>query len=357
MLSVFSRFTQRSSASRKSTPAHTPETREQAEASLALVRELLHAVEQFVLSTPDLDSSRFLHRMRSTAAGLAGDVDPVTMRLYQEWLGNALRAFGGLQQNYIQERETEMWRLLDTYSRATHVTQSTEHALVDQIRDAHVRMKDLVTLPDIRAARMQLEDELQQVQRAVIQKAREDKERSASLTREVARLESVLASVRGQADFDVLTGVFHRAVVEDRLRALLAEGKPVTIALMDVDNFRTINTTLGHAVGDRILALVGDQLQRVTRSTDVAARYGGDEFCFLAVGGTVDQLAQRLSGAVGRRHVRLELDERVCSVLLSLSVGITSSSPGDTLEQVVERAGRALSVVKAAGKGGIRVAQ
>ena len=357
MLNVFSRFTQRNTASRNSAPAHTPETREQAEASLALVRELLHAVEQFVLSTPDLDSSRFLHRMRTTAAGLSGDVDASSIQLYREWLRNALRAFGGLQQNYIQEREAEMWRLLETYSRANQVGQASEQSLVNHIREAHERMKDLVTLPDIRAARMQLEDEIQQVQRAVNQKAREDKERSNALSREVSRLEHALASVRGQANYDVLTGVFHRAILEERLRALLADGKPVTVALMDVDNFRTINTTLGHAVGDRILALVGDQLQRVARTTDLAARYGGDEFCFLAVGGTADQLAQRIAGAIGRRHVRLEMDERICSVLLSISVGVTCATPGDTLEQVVERASRALAVVKAGGKGGIRLAQ
>jgi hypothetical protein len=212
MLNVFTKLAQRNTAHRKSAPVLSPESREQAEASLALVRELVHAVEQFVLSTPDLDSSRFLHRMRSTAANLTGDADPATIRLYREWLGNALRAFGGLQQNYIQERETEMWRLLDTYSRATQVSQTSEHSLVDNIRDAHERMKDLVTLPDIRSARMQLEDEIQQVQRVVAQKAREDKERSSSLAREVARLESALASVRGQANYDVLTGVYHRAI-------------------------------------------------------------------------------------------------------------------------------------------------
>lgn len=356
MLGVFSKIAQRK-PSRRPPVALSPESQEQAEAALALARELLHSVEQFVISTADLDSSRFLQRIRGTAASLTSDAEPENIQVYRQWISNALRAFGSLQKNYISEREAEMWRLLDAYSQTSDVTLTREHQLVSQIKGAHERMRELVSLQDIRQARAELESEILRVQRAVNTKAQEDKERATALSREVARLESALANARGQANYDVLTGVYHRAIVDDRLRALLKEGKPVNFALMDVDNFRTINTTLGHAVGDRILSIVGDQLHRIGRSTDVAARYGGDEFAFLAVGGTADQLAQRLAGAVARRHVRLEMDERVCSVLLSVSVGISASTPGDTLDVVLERAGRALSVVKASGKGGIRLAQ
>jgi diguanylate cyclase len=356
MLGVFSKIAQRKSPRKAAVPL-SPESEEQAEAALALVRELLHAVEQFVISTPDLDSSRFLHRIRGTAAQLTTDAEAANIEVYRQWLANALRAFGSLQKSYVSEREAEMWRLLDAYSRTSDTTSYREHQLVTMIQGAHDRMRELVTLDDIRTARTELEAEIQQVQRAVHLKAQEDKERATALGREVARLESTLAAARGQANFDVLTGVYHRAIVDDRLRALLRDGKPVCFALMDIDNFRTINASLGHAVGDRVLAILGEQLQRISRTTDLAARYGGDEFCFLAVGGTPEQLAQRIAGAVARRHVRLEIEDRTCSVLLSVSVGITGSSPGDTHDEILERAGRALAVVKASGKGGIRLAQ
>jgi len=313
-------------------------------------------VEQFVISTPDLDSTRFLNRMRGTAAGLTGRVAVDDIRLYQQWIANALRAFGRLQQGHIAERETEMWRLLDTYARAMHTNSTCENRLVDQIRGAHDRMRESMTLPDLREARTVIENELQQVQRVVTQRSRDEKERVTALAREVSRLEASLASLRGRANYDALTGVYHRAIADDRLRGLLAEGKPVCLALMDIDNFRTINTTLGQVVGDKILAVMGEQLQRVARTTDLPARYGGDEFCFVSNGGTLEQLAQRLAGAVGRRHIRMELDDRVCSVLLSVSVGMSISSPGDTLETVVSRATRAMDSVKADGKGGMRAA-
>lgn len=357
MLGALARIAKRAPRRRAQPALPPPETRAQAEAALALARELIHSVEQFVISTPDLDSSRFLHRMRGAAAGLTDSVTPEEIEVYREWLKNSLRAFGSLQQSYLTERENEMWRLLETYSRAMQANESGEHHLVAQIRGSHERLRELVSLPDLRAARTQLEEEVQQMQRVVNQRAREEKERVMALARQVSRLEATLASVRGRANYDVLTGVCHRAILEDRLRALLAEGKPVYVALMDIDNFRTINATLGHAVGDKVLAMVGDQLQRIGRSTDVPARYGGDEFCFLSVGGTLEQFAQRLAGAVARRHVRLELDDRHCSVLLSVSTGLAAACPGDTLEGLMGRAARALNSSRADGKGDIRVSQ
>ncbi|HEU4754664.1 MAG TPA: GGDEF domain-containing protein, partial [Armatimonadota bacterium] len=205
---------------------------------------------------------------------------------------------------------------------------------------------------------LHLEDEVRRAQKLVELKERQDRERIAALQRQVTRLEAALASVRGQADFDTLTGVYHRGVFDQRLQGYLEAENPCTLALIDVDNFKTINDTLGHTVGDRILALLGENIHRVARSTDLAARYGGDEFAFVAVGFTAEQIAQRLSGAVARRHVRMELDEgeRIIQVLLSTSVGITTSRRGDTPHSLIQRSDQAMLAAKKAGKGGLRIA-
>ena len=171
-----------------------------------------------------------------------------------------------------------------------------------------------------------------------------------------AFLQAELAAVRGQARYDALTRIFHRGAFLESLGRLLAEGKPCSLAFLDVDDFKTINDTLGHTIGDRLLTVLADQLRRGMRTTDVAARYGGDEFCFLGPGLNAEQLAQRLAGAVARRHVRLELEERTCSVLLSVSVGIAQSKLGDTPEELLERADQALTRTKRGSKGGIQIA-
>jgi diguanylate cyclase (GGDEF)-like protein len=137
---------------------------------------------------------------------------------------------------------------------------------------------------------------------------------------------------------------------------MLEEGKPFSLALIDLDNFKTINDTIGHAAGDGVLTTLAEQLRKITRSLDMVARYGGDELCFIGAGLTPEQLTNRIAAAVAKRHVRLQIDERILSVLLSTSVGIAASIPGDTPESLMARADCALRVAKQEGKGCIRVA-
>jgi diguanylate cyclase (GGDEF)-like protein len=360
MTRVFTRLAQRVSR----VPLHPAVPRQeqlsdetaQAGAALAFAREVLHAVEQFVISTPDLDTTRFLHRMRGTAAGLTAKSDPATLHLYTSWAGQALGAFAGLQRRYVAEREDEMWRLLDTYVETCSGGAAHTESLNDQLEQSLERMREYARLEDIRAAREGLEEELLQSARLVEQKQKADRDRVQALERQVTRLQAALTAVRGQARYDVLTGIYHRGSFQDRYLQLMEAGTPCTVALIDVDNFKTINDTLGHPVGDRLLALIGEQLKKVTRTTDCSARFGGDEFCFLTLGTNTEQTAQRLAGAVARRHARLEMEDRVISVLLSLSVGIAASWPGDTPESLLHRADQALLAAKKDGKGGIRLA-
>lgn len=331
---------------------------ERKEAALALARELFHAVEQFVISTPDLDTRRFLQRMRNTSAGVTSGADVPTLALYRQWTHDALGTFAQLQRRCLSEREDEMWRLLNALANAGDHGASSERRLMDQLKQSHGRMREFAKMEDIREARLYLEDEVRRAQKLVELKQRQDRERIAALQRQVTRLEAALAAVRGQADFDPLTGVFHRGVFDQRLHDYLGGESSCTMALIDVDNFKTVNDTLGHTVGDKLLAMVGENIHRVARTTDLPARYGGDEFAFVAVGFTAEQLAQRLSGAVARRHVRMEMDEgdRIIQVLLSTSVGIATSRPGDTRESLIHRTDQAMLAAKKAGKGGIRIA-
>jgi diguanylate cyclase (GGDEF)-like protein len=358
MAGVFSRF--RSNDGRGKNPNGgnaPPADAEQHAAALALAREFLHSLEQFVISTPDLDTRRFLQRVRRTADGLTPNADSSTLAIYQNWVENALPVFADLQRQYVSDREEEMWRLLEAYGRAVDLEHHKDHELVASLLEAHERMRALVALPDIIAARRGLEDELKAADRLLELKARQDRERAAALERQLGGLESALEAARGRADYDALTGVYHRGIFQERFQQIFEQEGLSSLALIDVDNFRQINETLGHSVGDRILVIVSEQLRRITRSTDLASRWGGDEFCFFSQGFTPEQLAKRLAPAIVRRHVRIEMDQRACSVLLSVSVGIAQRFSGDTPAALLRRADEALSQARQSAKGEIRIAR
>ncbi|MBB5917765.1 diguanylate cyclase (GGDEF)-like protein/PAS domain S-box-containing protein [Nocardia transvalensis] len=135
-----------------------------------------------------------------------------------------------------------------------------------------------------------------------------------------------------QATHDPLTGLANRSLVLSRLAAALgtSEDLPVsTVLFIDLDGFKAINDTLGHAIGDTVLQIVAQRLQRSLRHDDVVGRLGGDEFLVLLSGHTLpvdlDALVKRL-----RQSMAEPIIARGHRIHIDASIGVTPLHPGDT---------------------------
>ena len=157
-----------------------------------------------------------------------------------------------------------------------------------------------------------------------------------------------------QAHYDHLAGLPNRALVLDRLGNALARaarsGQAVAVLFLDLDNFKVINDSLGHEVGDRLLAAVATRLRASMRAGDTAARFGGDEFAVLLddVGGERDArvVADRI---VRSLHAPIAID--VHELCPTFSVGVAVSAPsGETVEGMLRHADLAMYRAKANGK-------
>lgn len=169
-----------------------------------------------------------------------------------------------------------------------------------------------------------------------------------------------LADLAASAQADVLTGVYSRAGLAERLRKIQRRiqsnrGRPnsqpsVGLLFIDVDNFKEINDGYGHDTGDRVLVAVAERLRRNVRATDFVARYGGDEFCVLmddiGAGTNMRKLEQKLHDAIGRG---IELD----NVTVNVSISVGSSMLGtdaDDLSTLLTIADRRMLEAKARRK-------
>ncbi|MBK1688467.1 GGDEF domain-containing protein [Rubrivivax gelatinosus] len=105
------------------------------------------------------------------------------------------------------------------------------------------------------------------------------------LSRRVAEVQALQEQLRQQATRDELTGLFNRRHLNETLPQMLAlaqrEGQPLAVAIIDLDHFKSVNDRHGHPCGDRLLAAFGRLLASGCRRSDVACRYGGEEFCLL----------------------------------------------------------------------------
>ena len=146
---------------------------------------------------------------------------------------------------------------------------------------------------------------------------------------------------------DELTGVATRRTLLDEAERLLSEGRSIGVAIIDLDEFKPINDTFGHLMGDRILRDLGSIFVARTRANDLIARYGGDEFLLLVSDLPLDDLtgaAERLLGEIATQRWRS--GETTFGITATGGMAHSSLIPGATLEQILDAADRDLYAKK-----------
>ncbi len=167
-----------------------------------------------------------------------------------------------------------------------------------------------------------------------------------------------LEQAQTEALLDPLTGLNNRRGLERSITEVGGIPAGCALLLADIDNFKTINDTHGHLLGDKVLRAVAQVVRFCIKGQDIAARMGGEEFAILLPETSVQgaaALAEKIRQAISKVSIRrIDRNEYVGNV--TLSVGVADSQPSDTLESLVERADAALYVAKRGGRNRVSVA-
>lgn len=159
---------------------------------------------------------------------------------------------------------------------------------------------------------------------------------ASAFHRQLAHLQETRAALQHQAEHDGLTGLPNRAHLTEHYRSL--QDGSVAVMVMDLDGFKPINDTFGHAVGDAVLRVVAQRLSRVLGPGSVAGRLGGDEFLILLPNISADAAARverRIQEATGEP---IEVDGRNVRVGASVGMAFRSHGQSDDLESLTARA-------------------
>ncbi len=176
--------------------------------------------------------------------------------------------------------------------------------------------------------------------------------------RDVTEQRNLERQLSHRAFHDELTGLANRALFLDRmdhaLRVVRTDDDPVVVLFVDLDDFKSVNDALGHAVGDQMLRSIADRLRRVAGAGDTPARLGGDEFAVLLEDrGGVDRaldVAEQLLGELRRPVTLAGYDLTVLA-----SVGVAVAAPGMTTAGLLRDADIAMYEAKRAGKSQIKI--
>ncbi|MGH1463575.1 MAG: EAL domain-containing protein [Neptuniibacter sp.] len=179
---------------------------------------------------------------------------------------------------------------------------------------------------------------------------------------DITKLKQHEESIHQLAFFDVLTGLPNRRAIQDKLQQSITNayktGLLGAVVIIDLDNFKNLNDTQGHSVGDQLLIEVSSRLKRCMEDTDYVARLGGDEFFVLIqpCNNEEKELYQKTKTIVER--IRTGLKEvfllEGCEYHTTSSLGITLFADGDQVSEVMKRADMAMYQAKWGGKNTYR---
>ena len=173
--------------------------------------------------------------------------------------------------------------------------------------------------------------------------------RERDLNRLNRKLEALTQSLAYQAAHDRLTGALNKGAVSERIVEQLASAD-CSLLMIDIDNFKGVNDTFGHLVGDRILAGLADRLQEIISDSETFGRFGGEEFVVVSRETSLFKaraLAERMRRGVEEQPFDTG---RPPPLSITLSIGVTLCKIGETLEAAIGRADSALYVATRNGR-------
>ena len=172
----------------------------------------------------------------------------------------------------------------------------------------------------------------------------------------VAQLRQSLRRERALSRTDVLTGLSNSRAFFEQANAVLAlcrrKGWPVTLAFIDLDHFKRVNDTLGHAQGDEVLRQVALLLDAQLRDSDLKARMGGDEFVILLPSTDYAGAEQVLGMLLKRLHESTQIT--IAGVTASIGA-VCAMDPPEDIERLLRAADDLMYEVKASGRDGLKI--
>ena len=187
------------------------------------------------------------------------------------------------------------------------------------------------------------------------------RETNENLSQKLTEIEALQIKLKEETIRDPLTGLYNRRFLQETLSREIAHANrasiPLSLAMIDLDRFKKINDTYGHAIGDLFLISLGNLLAQKTRSSDVSCRYGGEEFVIVMPAASLEEAAQRIE-QLRVEFSAIKIDVGNGKICITLSAGVAGyPMHGDNDKSLLDAVDRALYAAKAAGRNCVVVAQ
>lgn len=251
-------------------------------------------------------------------------------------------------------RQTEIAALIALVREAVATIAGSNQTFDSSLDQTAARFEAMAQCNDLHVLKERLAAEVTVLKKIAVERQKGWEKTVSVFEGRVAELEQQLVVTRKEASLDPLTRIANRRTFDRMCREWLSSGRSqFVVALLDLDDFKRINDTHGHSVGDKVLMAVAQALKTSVRSSDLVARFGGDEFGVLASGVTLRQAEGRLKAVAAQLAKASVIPDEDHGI--TVSCGIAEYSAGDTIDSLLHRADQALYDAKRHGKNRVSV--
>jgi len=318
-----------------------PEPNEPLLATLECYRSALLAMGKHGTQACPGVGSDLQQKLAELANQVPSGLSPADVRKAEERVEEQLQQWSGKSADYFKAKANEVKELLILLARTAQSLGERDQRYASQFTQFTSRLQNIANLEDLTQVRASLVQGATDLKTYVDRMEQDSRASVAQLRAEVSTYETKLKAVEQLALRDSLTGLSNRRNVEERIEWRIAHQQQFCVMILDLNMFKQVNDTYGHLAGDGLLKQFSEELRANLRSSDIAGRWGGDEFilvldCNLAgVNSQVERMRKwvfgeySLPGGAGGGDIKVRVDA---------SVGVAQWQTGETLEQLVERA-------------------
>jgi diguanylate cyclase len=321
------------------------------------IKAMFVFIREYTLDIADIDAETFKTRLERLEAKFHDAEKAKTIAAHFNGQKAAILKHIQRQRAYLDERETEFREIIDLMTAALAGMDSENQDFYGNIRSQGERFEEITRLDDIKRIKSELLREVEKMRAMVRDKESTDQKSLDALSSQVDTLKKELDEARQSANTDGLTGVKNRKALDNHLKSLVDRNSvtrsPFSLLMMDIDDFKKLNDTYGHTVGDRMLVAFTEKCRSSVRSDDFLARYGGEEFTLILPGASLRNAAKKgkqLCRSIAASRYAADDSPNPDAISITVSIGVSAYRKGDTVESVVDRADRCLYKAKADGK-------
>lgn len=274
---------------------------------------------------------------------LRGDPEPVALGPTKSDAEKTLRAWGERASHYYKSKAGEVRELMLVLAQAAESAGERDQHYTSEFSSLTERLQAIADLEDLTKLRGALTANVVELRRCIAQMTKANGDSVKRLNDELVTYRNRLEETERIASVDALTGLANRRRIELALDQLVLKAQTFSILIFDINDFKPINDRFGHIAGDDLLRQFAVELKLALRSSDLAGRWGGDEFIVVLDCASEQAEAQRnrvREWVVGEYTIRTGADSH--RVTVSAAIGMAGWVRGENITETLKRADDAM---------------